>query len=241
MLVTWHSCLGYRHVGCLQLSCVQTVDPSTDGRRSAVSPTAISGGAYRLATPGGDNLLLLLLHPFNGLFSRTTWVSRYQKGKTSLHSNEARDDGVSGCSGISWTICKQSAPRFRQITTPTPHHSMFVGWRLFLTPTQQCQSTEGDNLLNTNLAPPLLTSGLALVDGDKEVDELSGCISRVRPHIVRHVCDGHTTTIRTAWQHRLTYNQNHAVTDPFISAGLGLTSDSFRQSLKIHLFGDRSV
>ena len=26
-------------------------------------------------------LLLLLLHPFNGLFSRTTWVIRYQKGK----------------------------------------------------------------------------------------------------------------------------------------------------------------
>jgi len=27
-------------------------------------------------------------------------------------------------SGISWTICKQSAPRSRQITTPTPHHLM---------------------------------------------------------------------------------------------------------------------
>ena len=27
-------------------------------------------------------LLLLLLHPFNGLFSKTTWVSWYQKGKT---------------------------------------------------------------------------------------------------------------------------------------------------------------
>jgi len=40
------------------------------------------------------------LHPFNGLFSRTTWVSRYQKGKTSLDLNEARDDGVLGCSGI---------------------------------------------------------------------------------------------------------------------------------------------
>ena len=26
-------------------------------------------------------LLLLLLHPFNGLFSRTTWVIRHQKGK----------------------------------------------------------------------------------------------------------------------------------------------------------------
>ena len=39
-------------------------------------------------------LLLLLLHPFHGLFSRTTWVSRYQIGKTSLDLNEARDDGV---------------------------------------------------------------------------------------------------------------------------------------------------
>ena len=27
---------------------------------------------------------LLLLHPFNGLFSRITWVSWYQKSKTSL-------------------------------------------------------------------------------------------------------------------------------------------------------------
>jgi len=30
-----------------------------------------------------------------------------------------------GCSGISWAIGKQSAPRSRQITTPTPHHSIF--------------------------------------------------------------------------------------------------------------------
>jgi len=31
---------------------------------------------------------------------------RYQKGKTSLDLNEARDDEVWGCSGIRWTICK---------------------------------------------------------------------------------------------------------------------------------------
>jgi len=49
----------------------------------------------------GRLLLLLLLHPFNGLFSRTTWVSPEKKGKTSQDLNEARDDGVSGCSGIS--------------------------------------------------------------------------------------------------------------------------------------------
>jgi len=39
---------------------------------------------------------LLLLHPFNGHFSGTTWVSRYQKGKTIPNLNEARDDGVWG-------------------------------------------------------------------------------------------------------------------------------------------------
>ena len=36
----------------------------------------------------------IVLHPFNDLFSRTTWVSRHQKGKTSLDLNEARGDGV---------------------------------------------------------------------------------------------------------------------------------------------------
>jgi len=37
--------------------------------------------------------LLLLLHPFYGFFSGTTWVSRYQKGETSPDLDEARDDG----------------------------------------------------------------------------------------------------------------------------------------------------
>ena len=32
----------------------------------------------------------ILLRPFNGLFSRTTWVSRYQKCKTSLDLNERK-------------------------------------------------------------------------------------------------------------------------------------------------------
>ena len=35
-----------------------------------------------------------------------------------------KQETVSG-SGISWTICK-SAPRSRQITTPAPHHSVFL-------------------------------------------------------------------------------------------------------------------
>jgi len=35
--------------------------------------------------------LLQLLQPFNSLFSRTTWVSRYQIGKTNLDFTGARD------------------------------------------------------------------------------------------------------------------------------------------------------
>ena len=34
---------------------------------------------------------LLLLQTFNGLFSRTTWVNRYQKDKTNLDFTGARD------------------------------------------------------------------------------------------------------------------------------------------------------
>ena len=41
-------------------------------------------------------LPVLRLHPLNGLFSRTTWVSRYQKGRISLDFNGSRDYGVSG-------------------------------------------------------------------------------------------------------------------------------------------------
>jgi len=37
----------------------------------------------------------LLLHPFNGLFSKTTWVSRHQKGNPFwILLRDARDDGV---------------------------------------------------------------------------------------------------------------------------------------------------
>ena len=38
-----------------------------------------------------SHLLHDTLQPFNGLFSRTTWVSRYRKGKTNLDCTGARD------------------------------------------------------------------------------------------------------------------------------------------------------
>ena len=60
-------------------------------------------------------------HPFNGPFSGTTRVSRYQKGKpiwVFLWSKRQWS------SGISWAICK-SASRSRLITMPAPNHSVF--------------------------------------------------------------------------------------------------------------------
>jgi len=66
----------------------------------------------------------IALHPFNGLFSRTTWVSRHQKGRTILDFNEAEMMGWQWAWGISCTICKSCAPRPRQIITPAPHHSV---------------------------------------------------------------------------------------------------------------------
>jgi len=81
------------------------------------------------------------IHTFNGLFSRTTWVSRHQKGKPFwiLLKQE-----MMGGSGISRTIWKSFAPHSRQITMPVPHHLIFFAGRmLFLMPNQQCQSSEG--------------------------------------------------------------------------------------------------
>ena len=95
---------------------------------------------------------LLPPNTFNGLFSRTTRVSQYQKGKTSLDLNEAKDDGVLGWQWhqLDYNICKQSAPRSRQITTTTPHCSIFTGRMLFLTPNQQCQSIESTHIIISN-------------------------------------------------------------------------------------------
>ena len=66
----------------------------------------------------------------------------YQKGKNQPGFKWGKRWWLFGCIGISWTICKQSAFHSRQITTPTPHHSIFTGWMLFQSTNQQCQGTD---------------------------------------------------------------------------------------------------
>ena len=75
--------------------------------------------------------ILTHTHPFNGFFSGTTRVSRYQKGKPIWIL--LKQETLSG-SSISWAICK-SASRSRQITMPAPHHSVF--YRLDALPAAQ--------------------------------------------------------------------------------------------------------
>ena len=60
-------------------------------------------------------------HPFNGPFSGTTRVSRYQKGKTNLDFTEARDSEWQWYQLGDMQVCSRS----RQITMPVPHHSVF--------------------------------------------------------------------------------------------------------------------
>ena len=86
-------------------------------------------------------ILYIHTHQFNGLLSRTTRVSRYQKHTHTRLTTLCpglpgwagtrkvkpiwillKQEAVSG-SGIGWAIGK-SAPRSRQITTPAPHHSV---------------------------------------------------------------------------------------------------------------------
>jgi len=82
----------------------------------------------------------LLTHPFNGPLSRTTRVSRYPKGKTNPDFTEARDSEWQWHQLGHMQVCTP-----RQITTPTPHHSVFTGRMPFLPPNQQRQSIEGQS------------------------------------------------------------------------------------------------
>ena len=66
-----------------------------------------------------DNGIYTHTHLFNGPFSRTLRVNRYQKGKTNLDFTEARDS--------EWH----------------PTTQFFIGRMPFLPPNQQRQSTEG--------------------------------------------------------------------------------------------------
>ena len=110
----------------------------------------------RKETMGNDNLLcveseitlcsasyiswqqLLLLHLFNGTLFQDNLGKPVPERQNQSGFTWGKRRWSLGCSGISWTICKQSAHHCRQITTPTLQS---VSRMLFLTPNQQCHSS----------------------------------------------------------------------------------------------------
>ena len=87
------------------------------------------------------------LHPFNGLFSKTTWASRHQKGKPFWILLEQE---MMGGSGISSTICKSFAHCSREITMPVPHHSVFTDQMPFCCPTNRVKALKATGCKTSN-------------------------------------------------------------------------------------------
>jgi len=83
---------------------------------------------------------LTYIYPFNGPFSRTTRVSRYQKYKTNLDSTEARDSEWQWHQLGHMQVCTSLQ---RNNHASTPPLSLFTGRMPFLPLNQQHQSTEG--------------------------------------------------------------------------------------------------
>ena len=79
----------------------------------------------------------------NGLFSRTTWVSRYQKGETSLNLNEVRYDGVWGWQWHQLDHMQTICTSLQTDNHTNVRHSIFAGGMLFVTLNQEHQDNEG--------------------------------------------------------------------------------------------------
>ena len=74
------------------------------------------------------------------LFSSTTQVRRYEKGKTNLDFTEARDSEWQWHQLGHMQVCTVLQTDNHASTPPL---SFFTGWMPFLPPNKQCQSTEG--------------------------------------------------------------------------------------------------
>jgi len=72
------------------------------------------------------------LHPFNGLFSRTTWVSRYQKGKEMMGIRDAVASAGPYANNLHLSPDRNH--------TPTPHRSVSTGRMILPSPNQQRRS-----------------------------------------------------------------------------------------------------
>jgi len=124
---------------------------------------------------------ILLLRQFNGLFPKTTCVSRYQKGKTSLDLNEARQNGVLGWQRHQLDHMQTICTSFRTDNHTNTSSLNFTDRMLFLTSNQQCQSTE-DNNAHISMTTIKFDSVKTLF-----CMTFNGCITTLRTDVKRQV------------------------------------------------------
>ena len=120
---TSHTKTMWSHDWRLQVWCI------TDTSNQFMPPTICS-----MSSTGSTHT-----HPFNGPFSGTTQVSRYQKGKTNLDFTEARDSEWQWHQLGYMQVCTSLQTDNHASNPPL---SFFTGRMPFLRPNQQCQSTE---------------------------------------------------------------------------------------------------
>ena len=103
-------------------------------------------GGHR-PVPPPLNMPLMTYITFNGPLSRTTRVSRYQKGKTSLDFTEARDSKWQWHHLGHMQVCTSLRTDNHASTPPL---SFFTDRMPLLPPNQQRQSTEGKPAHSSN-------------------------------------------------------------------------------------------
>ena len=109
-------------------------------RNIIISSSSLTGFRNKWSRHLTDRFLRQL-HPFNGPFSGTTRVSRYQKGKTNLDFIGARDSEWQWHQLVHMQVCTLLQTDNH---TNIPPLSFFTGRMPFLPPNQQRQSTEGN-------------------------------------------------------------------------------------------------
>jgi len=87
---------------------------------------------------------------------------------------------VSG-SSISWAICK-SAPRSRQITTPAPHHSVFLQAGC-----NSCRPTNSVKALKARLCSPLI-AGKTGKQNEISVVIVEGLMAKPKRKLIASAC-----------------------------------------------------
>jgi len=136
-----------------------------------------STGAFKIHTD---------THTFNGPFSGTTRVGRYQKGKTNLDYTEARDTEWQWHQLGHMQVCTLLQTDNH---TRTPPLCSFTCRMPFLSPNQQRQSTEGKcgfhNSTNSNIIILTITTTMLRVQDQGEDQRRPG--KRLYVRTVKHV------------------------------------------------------